>query len=366
MRRRLEYEPRPLLRGYERMRLLTLLIMLGVIGMLMFRAKDPKTWAMFDRLAEEPQLVKDADAPATGAEPTSGGTPTESAVSADEPEILGDANVRQEAAKALENLPAIDEDAEERAALQEELQVVEDKAAFQRFEMPAYYRLFRWVMDQSAEKMQKKAIKNVRFGELIDRPAAYRGKLIDIRLKVQRVLPHKDLEENPAGLKTVWELLGYNDSSGVNIYMCVAPELPPDMPYGERVIEDGRFVGYFFKLQAIEDGEGKRRAMPVIVGRFLWDRPISQKSDPQKQAQEFLWGLAVVGIIGLVVILRWGLRKLSGSDERSSADLALRELRRRRSLATGEEPGETDIEDWLTNKTGIPNTPDERKQAPSE
>ena len=214
--------------------------------------------------------------------------------------------------------------------------------------MPAYYRLFRWVMSQSAEEMQRKAKKDVRFGEFFDRPNAYRGKLVDIRLKVVRVLKHPDLEENEAGLDQVWELLGYNDSSGKNIYMCVAPELPPKMPYGEKVIEDGRFVGYFFKLQAIEDGEGKRQAMPVIVGRFIWERPISQKADPAQQAREFFWGLGVVGLIVLVLIIRWGARRFGGSAATTATDLSLREMRRRRSIETDADQPNIDIETWLS------------------
>jgi hypothetical protein len=61
-----------------------------------------------------------------------------------------------------------------------------------------------------------------------------------------------------------------------------------------------------------------------------------------------------VAIIGLVVVVRWGMRKLSGSGALSSTELTLRELQRRRSMATDEGLPETDVEAWLAEKTEPP------------
>lgn len=360
MRRRIELEPRPFFRGGELPRLMTMVIMLGVIGMLMSRARDPRTWAMFAGEEKVEGLAGDPDVPppeydsaATSAEAESSTSePTGKPVSAeasDKPET--ESGLGPDAEIALPEFPALDEDSEEREALNEEFQVIVDKEFFQKEEMAAYYRLLRWVMSQPLKDLERKAEKNVRYGEVFTRPDHYRGKLLDFRLHVRRVLKHKDIEKNnPAGVTKLWELLGYNDSSGSNLYLCVTPELPAKMPVGEKVIEDGHFVGYFLKLVAIEDGEGKSRAYPVFIGRFIWEQPLLQRADPKAQEREVMWGLLAAAVVGLVLFIRWGLRQMQPPNARKSpADTSLQMMRRKWSMEKDTVEEKVDINDWLNH-----------------
>lgn len=339
MRRRIDIEPKSLFQGREFARLMTLFIMLGVIGMLMVRAKDPDTWAFFDTTPEEQMRVADVTAA-----PKEGGKPDGADSTLTKIEPHNDSKGKE----GPDQFP-LDEDPAERDSLSEELEAITDKEPMQAIESPAYYRLVRWTMSQSVEEMQRKAQKNVPFGSLLERPNAYRSKLIDIRLKVRRVQQYPGLEaENPAGIDSLWELLGYNNSSGINFYTCVTPSLPGGVSVGPSVTEDGRFVGYFLKLQAYEDGEGKNRATPVLIGRFIWDPPISQKADPEKQRREFLWGLTAVAAVCFILVLRWAIRRIWPDSNRAKTDIGLQELRRRRSLRTGFDDQTTDIETWLS------------------
>jgi hypothetical protein len=119
------------------------------------------------------------------------------------------------------------------------------------------------------------------------------------------------------------------------------------MSVGSKIVEDGRFVGYFFKLMAYEDKQGINRASPVFIGRFVWERPILQKSDPMAQEREFLWTMYVAAAIGLVLLVRWGMRQMKPATASAATDLSLRDMRRRWSMEreTGEE--NIDIETWL-------------------
>ena len=340
MRRRVEASPRPLLQRREMSRLMTLLLMLALIGMLMIRARDPKMWAMFANVGEEQTRAGDDDVP-----------PPESDVAAESPTAKPPAN-------PLPELPALDEDSEEREGLKEEFQVVTDKEYFQAIEMPAYYRLLRWVVSQPAEELHRKAIKDPRFGDIFTRPEAYRGKLVDIRLHVMRVLKHKDVEaDNPAGVSKLWEIFGYNDSSGQNSYIGITPELPPDMAVGPRVIEEGRFVGYFIKLMAYEDAGGKMRASPVFIGRFIREKPVLQKSDPEAQQREFTWGLYAVAVVALVLLVRWSFQRIQAKTAWSDTDINLRDIRRRSSLGKDSDEENVDINTWLEQPGPVADDP---------
>ena len=340
MRRRVEANPRPLLQRRETTRLMTLLLMLAVIGMLMIRARDPKMWAMFANVAEEQARAGDDDVP-----------PPETGAVAGQPAAEPPAN-------PLPVLPALDEDSEEQDSLQEEFQVVTDKEFFQTIEMPAYYRLLRWVVSQPVEELQRKAIKDPRFGDIFTRPEAYRGKLVDIRLHVMRVLKHKDVEaDNPAGVTKLWEIFGYNDSSGQNSYIGITPELSPDMTVGSRVIEEGRFVGYFIKLMAYEDAGGKMRASPVFIGRFIREKPVPQKTDPEAQQREFTWGIYAAAVVALVLLVRWGFQRIQAKTAVSNTDINLRDIRRRLSLGKDSDEENLDIETWLDQTGPSPDDP---------
>jgi hypothetical protein len=377
----------PMLAGSERSRLLMLVMLLMLVAALMYRARDPRMWIMFggdDRGAklvetaddpplrphpsdQKPQRLAQTDAkgdaeqvPPPDVPPAADDTPHEAAPAGDgiaeaPPTVestssAGDEEPPQQS--RLSEVPPPDEDPEEWSALAEELGAVADKTFNQPEEMFAYYRLLRWSMMQSAEQLQKKAIQNPRYGDIFERPAFYRGKLVEFRLRVRRVLLHEDLErDNLAGVKQVWELVGYNDTSGQNFYMCITDKLPDKMSYGEKVVEDGRFVGYFFKLMRYEDQQGKNRAIPLFIGKFIWDPPIPQGANPEAQMREVYWVLAAVALLGAFLMGRWALkaRKPSAGRPRLRDDLALQMLRRRRSMENDSEEESVDIESWLEN-----------------
>jgi hypothetical protein len=81
---------------------------------------------------------------------------------------------------------------------------------------------------------------------------------------------------------------------------------------------------------------------------------VLQKADPKAQERELMWGLFAVAAVGLVLIIRWGLRRMQPKGRgagKSETDTALRELRRRWSLAKDSDEENVDIETWLENAT---------------
>jgi hypothetical protein len=237
-----------MLRTSERLRLLTMIAMLGVLIMLIYRASDPATWKWFvqNRGPEE--------APA-GAEKGAAAAST----------------------KAAERAPTAprppDENPEQRAAAAEEFQAVTDGTpGIQPEEMFAYRRLLQWVERQSFAALEKRAKKNVAYNDFIQTPDRYRGRLVEIDLNLRRAIELNPADANKAGMKKLYELWGFSDESGNRLYDVVTAHLPEGMATGFNVEERGRFAGYFFKLQGYSPRDAKPGAAllraPLLIGRL--------------------------------------------------------------------------------------------------
>ena len=121
------------LRGREMPRLLTMIVMLGVLVMLIERASDPQSWHW---LASDDAPRRDLDVASA----------SENIVAPD-PAASG----------------PTDEDSLERDAAREEFQAVTDKSPLGKEEMPAYWRLMAWQQHQTTQQMLDRAPPTSRF-----------------------------------------------------------------------------------------------------------------------------------------------------------------------------------------------------------
>ncbi len=212
-----------------------------------------------------------------------------------------------QASDRAEPEPPLDEYPEERTALKEEFQVISDQAPLTKEEMFAYWRLFRWADATKLSDMLKRA-HTVRYGDLILEPAEHRGELIKIKLHVLQNLEKHAPSDNPAGVGTYYQAVGWNDSSQAWFYFCVYVDLPPGMPVGDRIEQLGTFVGYFLKTLTYQDGQGKTVQAPVLIGRMIW-HPVAL-SKPQTDGWDTAW--LVAGVAPGLAVFRFVLRLLPG------------------------------------------------------
>jgi hypothetical protein len=286
MRRLRDRTPSSLFRGAELTRLLTLVVMLGVLVLLVDLAAQPSTWRW---LVPGDDAADDAQPALTVSDPSIAGK----SVSAPEPNITGPTDL----------------DADEQDAIREEFQAVSDKEPLRGEEMPAYWRLMAWEEHQSTAELLKRAQANVTFNELYRRPEAYRGKLIKLRVHLQQTQTANDLADNPLGLSSVDEAWGWNTDSQPYWYWMVTPHLPPGMPQGKDLTEEATFVGYFFKLLPYEDRQGTTRATPLLIGRLIWHpMPVS----PLARSREWNWTWYLAGGLAMVLVARWLLEFYGG------------------------------------------------------
>src|SRR5262249_25584144 len=160
-------------------------------------------------------------------------------------------------------------------------------------------------LHQTTAAMRDRADKQVTFNQLFQRPDAWRGKLVEIPMHLRRTLRQDDVAENPLGLKTVYEVWGWNSDSQPYWYWILTPQLSPTMPEGPSIYEEATFVGYFFKLLPYEDHEGKHLATPLLIGRLIWH---PEQSSPLARRDEWVWPWILGGVVGVLLIVRWGLR----------------------------------------------------------
>jgi hypothetical protein len=276
MRRVRDRKPATFFRGTELPRLLTLVVMLGVLVLLMDLARDPKTWRW---LAPDDQVAQ-FDPPANR-----GG---QALIDDARPDATGPTDL----------------DASEREAAREEFEAVADKAPLAPEEMPAYWRLMAWTLAQSTPAMRKRADKNVTYQDLWHQSVKWRGRLVEIPVHLQRTITVNDPVQNELGLKTLYESWGWNSNSQPYSYWMVLPELPPGMPHGENVLEEATFVGYFLKLIPYEDREGKTRATPLLIGRLVW-HPAPR--NPLARRDEWTWTWYLAAALLVLFAARWGL-----------------------------------------------------------
>jgi hypothetical protein len=276
-------------RGTELPRLLTMVVLLGVVGLLMVNARHPAYWQW---LIERPSAAPPLEKPRVVAD-------KKSAVPPGGPVTAGTS----------------DEDPEQRVDSAEEFQAVTDGTiGIQPEEMLAYWRLLLWTEHQSLEMLERRARGNVFLTELMQFPEKFRGRLITVDLNVRRVLAY-DLEDTPLGKLRLYELWGFTEESKAWLYVAVTAHLPEGMAVGPDVYERVRLTGYFFKLQGYFEAGAKPRApalrAPLLVGRLTRYAP---PTIAQPAPQNDLWTGAIVAVaclvlVGLVGMQVWSSRR---------------------------------------------------------
>jgi hypothetical protein len=291
--RRQANPPASVFRGNELMRLMTMVVMLGVVFLLITRSRDPKFWAW---IASDSGPVDHHDSPtSTGnqnnKEQTSGSSETSATTQADK-------------AKLPKPNSVTDEDPEEAEAAKEQFQaLIDGTEKLEPQEMFAYNRVLSWVQNQTLAEMEHRAGKNVAFNKFYQSPDKYRGQLFEFELTAHLI---RDLDEKYNGVE-LFDIWGATEESGQWLYNAVVIDLPKGLPVGRNIYEKLAIVGYFFKLQGYQPAgaiaNAKPLKAPLFVGRVIW-RPAEK---PQARRSDWTWALFLLAGFVIFLIIRWGL-----------------------------------------------------------
>lgn len=246
------------------MRLLAMIGALLVLGMLIVRLRDPDTHRAMEELLNPNAQGQVQQAAQTAAPP------------------ISPAVAESKADSALENT---DLDPEQWEEARREFQAISDrKEQIQREEMVPYNRMVRWSLNQTTAQMRSRAATDLRYNDFVQSPDKCRGKLVDLVLDARMIIKAGGPPEYPVRLYEVW---GTTMTSGAWMHVAVVVNLPDGMPVGERVNEQIRVVGYFFKLQgyksALARAGDRPEIAPMFIGRMVWIQQPGE-ADAGKQA----------------------------------------------------------------------------------
>jgi hypothetical protein len=252
-------------------RVLSLLLALGVVGMLYDASRRPATWRWL-AAGQEGEVRVQAAAPA--AEPI--------------PETV---------------VPGPNDlDPDEMTEFHRYEELLTNRAELRPREMLPYWQLMGWSRTQSFGELEKRADREPPFAQLWEQPEKYRGRPFRLRLHIRRVLEY-DAPENPLGIKKSYEAWGWTDESKSFPYVLVFSDKPANLPVGADVTGEVVFVGYFLKVMTYTAFDARRGA-PLMIGRIrsvnVTPRPHSGLLSPME-----MWGLAILGVAMLSAAILW-------------------------------------------------------------
>ena len=247
------------------------------------------------------------------------------------------------------------EDPDQAGMAREEFQAITDGTLkLHKIEMVPYCRLVHWVKNQPFERLRRLARSDLVYTHFYDEPDKYRGQLVTMDLDVRRVLEAGEGRDGEK-LKEIW---GFTDESWGHPYVAIVVDCPKDLPVGPSVREKVTFAGYFLKLQGYRPAEAKPgdpiEKAPLLIGRIQWKPAVAPRDD---RSQEWIWGLALLGVIGLVLAARFLYFRLK---PRRRASLS--------SVATSPSGEVISIDSWLeqtnlnTDENGTNVADDGRRQ----
>ncbi len=284
MRRRLA---RPYGASLTTMRLMSLIMAIGVLGMLYQRVKDPSFWGW---LATEGRADTTADV-------------------SEKPASKTDASNEKLVAASETIIPGPNEmDPDELIKLRSNLKAVTDRRPLEPYEMPAYWQFLKWSRTRSFAELEKTARRDLPYTQLWEQPDLYRGQSIRLKLHVRRVLKFEP-KENPLGLTELFEAWGWTDESRSFPFVVVFPERPAGLPIGTDVDADIVFVGYFLKWMNYEAFDKKKNS-PLLVGRA---RPVTRATVLAREAGGWesgvLTALVLAVALGLIGWIGFGAKR---------------------------------------------------------
>jgi hypothetical protein len=206
--------------------------------------------------------------------------------------------------------------------------------ALAKLDADARYHLIELARANSDETLAKEARKGVRYTALLEKPAEFRGQVVEIRGDL-RWLKHFELKRPVPGMEFVYEgviEVGGADQSYWVLFTDLPERFPPERNWNRLYLRDVTFRGYFLKVLKVNKPDGAKgnprpAYLPVLIGHTL-------QLPPQAPGFDLLATVRLIGMILVVTVILGGLALwlYRRSERRYLAKMAeVRERARNRS-----------------------------------
>jgi hypothetical protein len=148
-------------------------------------------------------------------------------------------------------------------------QVRDNTLGIRPTESDAYYHVLSHVRNVKTAAMESVVQSDATYALLMREPRHFRGDVVAVEGEVKRLL-ELPAEENPYGLRHLYEAWIVTADSGSGLYRVVCSAVDSAIPTGESINESVRVrvIGYFFKREGYAARSGLRSAPLILAHRI--------------------------------------------------------------------------------------------------
>ena len=281
---------------------------LGLVAVLMSKARDPRNWAWLLAAGDRGKAPPPTSLP-TDAAPTKDATPQKPP----KPDTSGTSQspvpTKTEGEAAGRYFPGVEP---------EYLAAVRDDATFRPEEQNAWFQLLEILNHTDQAGLRRGSSGRVTYSQLSRQSEQYRGQLVTIRGTIRRTsLQHP--QENDGQIDQYYQtvLQPADDRSQLIFVYCLY--LPEGFPTGMDVSADVEVTGFHFKRWAYAAQDTVRTA-PVLLARTVdWRKPPPEVQRPSASALSVLMWIAVALCASVLLVVYVYARTRRGRSPQPAA-----------------------------------------------
>jgi len=150
--------------------------------------------------------------------------------------------------------------------------VKDNTLGIRRDEAEAYFRLLDHVKHVSPADLERAAVPEVQYINLMTEPDRFRGEPITIQGDLWRLYEF-EAGSNDRGLTTLYEAWIFTGDSSNHPYRVISTSLPHSLTPGENIHQPVRVTGYFFKREGYPSQSGMHVAPTLLAPTVTPFRP---------------------------------------------------------------------------------------------
>ena len=184
--------------------------------------------------------------------------------------------------------------------------VKDNTLGIRRDEAAAYFRLLDHVKHVSPADLERAAVPDVQYINLMTEPDRFRGEPITIQGDLWRLYEF-EAGPNDRGLTTLYEAWIFTGDSSNHPYRVVSTSLPHTLTPGENLRKPVRVTGYFFKREGYPSQGGMHVAPTLIAPTLTPYRPANSIPPTDAIVPYMIGVVTAVGLALLVTLLAFTL-----------------------------------------------------------
>ena len=184
--------------------------------------------------------------------------------------------------------------------------VKDNTLGIRRDEADAYFRLLDHVKRVSPADLERAAIPEVQYINLMTEPDRFRGEPITIQGDLWRLYEF-EAGPNDRGLTTLYEAWIFTGDSSNHPYRVVSTSLPHTLTPGENIRKPVRVTGYFFKREGYPSQGGMHVAPTLVAPTITPFRPANAIPPTDAIVPYMIGVVTAVGLAMLVTLLAFTL-----------------------------------------------------------